>query len=221
MPRLTALHWRGFLVGLLAPLTAVALLASPPNLNADQIFFSKSFPGSAPAYFEVLLDSTGQVSYREAPNEKDALEFRITPEEAAQLFQLAEKLEYFKAAIASNKKVAFTGEKTLRFVGGSRDRMEVQFNYSQNADANAIVEWFEKVGETQRHRMVLERVVQFDRLGVNKALLQFQAALERGRIVGTRQFLPVLERIAGGQKYLHISRARAASLAERIDAQER
>ncbi len=219
MLRLSAWPRTGCWVGLLAALTAVVLLASPPNLSADQIFFSKSFPGSSPPYFEVLLDSMGQASYRE--DDEEAVEFRITPEEARRLFQLAEKLDRFRAPIASNKKVAFTGEKTLRFVGGSGDRMEVQFNYSQNGDANAIVEWFEKVGETQRHRMELERAVQFDRLGVNKALLQFQAALERGRIVGRRQFLPVLGKIAEGQKYLHISRARAASLVERIELEGR
>jgi hypothetical protein len=82
------------------------------------------------------------------------------------------------------------------------------------------VSWFEKVGETERHLGELERVVQFDRLGVNKTMLLFQASFDKGRVLGAEQFLPILRAIAEDSKFMHMARARAASLVERIERGE-
>ena len=94
----------------------------------------------------------------------------------------------------------FTGDKLLRFERSDGQRYETSFNYTENKDARALVSWFEKVGETVRRRLELERVAQFDRLGVNKTLLVFHMAFDKGRIVAPLQFLPVLTKIAGGKK---------------------
>jgi hypothetical protein len=47
-------------------------------------------------------------------------------------------------------------------------------------------------------------------------LLQMQAAMERGRLVATDQFLPWLDRVAKNESYLNMARERAASLADTI-----
>jgi hypothetical protein len=184
----------------------------------NRIFFSKSFPGSAPAYFEVELSASGQVLYREAPDEADPLTFKLRPEETAEIFGLAEKLEYFKRPVASTRKVAFTGEKTFRFESSTGERQELKFSFSEDLDAKALVGWFEKIARTERHLIDLERAAQFDRLGVNKALLLFQASFDDGSTVAGPQFLPILKKIAEGTKYVHVARSRAASLVERIES---
>ncbi len=56
----------------------------------------------------------------------------------------------------------------------------------------------------------------YDKLGVNDVLLHFQLSWDRGRIVAPEQFLPLLDRVAKNESYLHIARERAAALAEAI-----
>ena len=43
-----------------------------------------------------------------------------------------------------------------------------------------------------------------------------QITMERNRLVAPEQFLPLLDRIAKNESYLHISRERAAAIAEEI-----
>lgn len=194
---------------------AAAFGANPPQPGADQIFFSKSFPGSKPGYFEVTVDSSGKASYREDPAE-EPIDFQLSEEEVREVFDLAQKLNRFESSLQSDRKVAFTGAKTLRYRTAAGEKTEAEFTYSTNPDAQEIVAWFESAGETERHFLELDRVVRFDRLGVNKALLLFQSSFDKGRVVGAKQFLGILGTIAEDTKFMHMARARAAALIERI-----
>lgn len=191
--------------------------SAPPEQGAEQIFFSKSFPRSKPEYYEVTVDSTGKASYREDQVDEDPLEFTLSESERREVFELAERLGRLQGSLQSELKVAFTGTKTLRYTSASGEVKETSFTYSTDQDAQAIVVWFEKAGETERHRLELERVVQFDPLGVNKALLQFQSSFDDGRVLAAQQFVPILKTIGGQSKFMHMDRARAASLIERIE----
>jgi hypothetical protein len=200
--------------------TSGASLGAPPEQRADQIFFSTSFPGSKPEYFEVTVNSQGRASYREDPSDQEPLEFTLGEDETREVFGLAQRLERFGKSLQSKLKVAFTGKKTLRYMSAAGETNETSFTYSTDRDAQSIVEWFEKAGETERHRMDLERVVQFDRLGVNKTLLLFQSSFDDGRVLAADQFLPVLRTIAEDSKFMHMARARAAALVERIEGRQ-
>ena len=57
----------------------------------------------------------------------------------------------------------------------------------------------------------LDRTAHFEKLGVNDVLLQMQITWEHNRLVAPEQFLPLLDRIAKNESYLHISRERAAA----------
>ena len=103
-----------FVLGLL--LAAVLGAQGPPA--PGRIFFSKSFPGSAPEYFEVLLEETWKAVYRDSPNDEDPLRFDLPAEDANEIFTLAGKLQFFKKPLESKLKVANTGVKTLRYESG-------------------------------------------------------------------------------------------------------
>jgi hypothetical protein len=62
----------------------------------------------------------------------------------------------------------------------------------------------------------LERTARYDKLGVNDALLVLDISMEHKRVVAAQQFLPLLDRIAKNDSYLHIARERASALAEAI-----
>ena len=60
--------------------------------------------------------------------------------------------------------------------------------------------------------------MRFDRIGVNQAVLDLAVSYERKRLVAPDQFLPMLDRIAKNDTFVHIARERAASLADAFRA---
>ena len=201
---------------LLKTILLTAVLASSATA-ADAIFFSRTFPGSGPPYFEVRVDSDGAAVYREAPDEEDPLTFTLTAEDRDWLFAQATELEHFNRKLASKRKVAFTGDKVLRFETDGETKGEANFVYTEDETAAGLVSWFLRVSETERYYIDLERAVQFDRLGVNDSLLNLHTAYDKGRIVAPAQFLPLLEKVVAQKKIMHVARARASALIERIN----
>jgi hypothetical protein len=182
-------------------------------VGAPRIFYLKSFPGSVPAYVTIELNPDGKGVYMEAPDDESPVQFKLTEQDTSTIFALAEKLERFKRPLESNLKVANMGIKTFRYENGV-EKNEVKFNYSLDEDAKSLADWFERVTESQMLHANLERTVRFDRLGVNKSLLQIQAAYDRNRLVAVERFLPLLDRVAKNDSYLHMARERAATLAD-------
>ena len=194
-------------------LTAGALLFAADT--PAKLQYTKSFPGSLPAYVSIEVLRTGEGVYKEAPDDENQVDFEVSTEVVDQIFALAEKLDRFKRPLESNLKVANMGVKTFSFEQGPV-KNEQNFNYSLDMDAQALQDWFERLVETQRLHFDLERTAKFDRLGVNKTLLQIEAANDRNRLVGVDRFLPLLDRVAKNDSYLHMARERAAMLADAI-----
>jgi hypothetical protein len=193
-------------------LTGAALAADGPR-----IFYSKSFPNSVPAYTQITLDRAGNAEYREAPDDELPLKFKLDEASVQAIFDLADKLDHFKHPLETQLKVAFMGEKTFRYENGA-EKPEVKFNYSEDLSAQAILDWFERMSESAQHRIDLERAAKYDKLGVDKALRLLWSAMDRKRLVGLEQYLPMLDRIVNNDSYMHTARAKAAELAESIRA---
>jgi len=186
----------------------------PLLLFAAEIFYSKSFPGSVPPYMEITLTPAGDVVYKEKPDDDQPVKFKLKPEEAAEIFALAEKLNKFETKLESGLPVAKMGEKTYRWIEAGKSLHEQKFNYSTDENCRLIQDWFEKITETEMHLFALERTVRFDKLGVNKTLLQLETSWDRKRLVGVPQFVPWLNRIVKNESFLNMDRERAAKLLE-------
>jgi hypothetical protein len=182
-----------------------------------RLFYSREFPGSKPDYIQVTLTKAGDAEYREAVDDDLPVKFKLDSASAQEVFGLAEKLDSFKRPLESPLKVAFMGTKTFRLENGG-EKTEVKFNYTENKDAQALQDWFERMAESAQHRIELERTAKYDRLGVVNALTLLESALERDRVVAPEQFLPLLDRIAANENYMHTARARASEIAEGIRA---
>jgi hypothetical protein len=176
-----------------------------------QLTMSKSFPGSVPAYSEVRIDAEGNVEYREDPKDEDPLKFQISASEKQAIFDLVEKLGHFTRPLESGLKVAKMGDKTFRW-----EKNEVTFNFSEDPDAKALLDWYENICETERDYIALETAAKYDKLGVEKALLQLEISWDDKHLVGPQQMLPMLDRIAKNESFLHMARTRAADLADKI-----
>lgn len=198
-----------------AILFACAAISAAQAADDPRLFYSRSFPGSLPPYLQVTISKSGDVEYREAVDDDLPVKFKLDSANTQAVFGLAEKLDYFKHPLEAPVKVAFTGAKILRYEDGAQ-KTEVKFNYSQDPAAQALVDWFERMAETAQSRINLERAAKYDRLGVLEALLRVEGSLARGRLAGPEQFLPLLDRIANNEVYMHTARARAAEIAEAI-----
>jgi hypothetical protein len=183
--------------------------------EAPRIVYSKTFPGSTPAYIAITLERSGAGEYKEAPDDENPLEFQIKPKETDEIFALAEKLGKFTRKLESPAKVANMGMKAFRWEEGTV-RNEVKFNFSEDLDARALHDWFERISESEQHLISLERTAKYEKLGVNRALLLLEAALARNRLVALDQYLPMLDRVAKNETYLNMARERARRLAEYI-----
>ncbi|MBM3761271.1 MAG: hypothetical protein FJW36_13605 [Acidobacteria bacterium] len=175
------------------------------------IFYSKSFPKSKPEYMEIIIEPTGEVIYKESAEDEQPVKFKLMPEEVQAVWALAAKVNWFDKKLESGLPVARMGEKTYRYAKGET-KHETKFNYSQDLDAQALQDWFEKMTETVNLYFDLERTAKFERLGVDRALLHLEAAWDKKRLLSYELYYPLLNRIIKNDSYLNMARDRAARM---------
>ena len=179
------------------------------------MFYSRTFPGSSPAYFDISLESNGDAVYREAVDDELPMKFHLNDAEKKEVFDLADKLDHFKGPLESPIKVAFMGAKVFRYQAGAESH-EVKFNFTEDANGKVLQEWFERMAESVQHRINVERAAKYDHLGVAHAINLLASAYDRKRLVAVEQFLPILDRVAKSTVYMHSAREMAAGIAEAI-----
>ena len=188
--------------------------------EVPRITFSKSFPGSQPAFFLITVERTGVSSYNESQDPDNAEKLQLETSVTGEIFQMAERLDHFQTPLESGLKVANMGVKTLRWEAGGESR-EAKFNYSTNEDTKLLADRFEGIAECARTLLELRRAIRHDRLGVNAAVLKIQGLWNDKRLVATADFLPVLDRVANDEVYIHMARERAAQIADAIRARSK
>jgi hypothetical protein len=198
----------------------LALMLALPLAAAavPKMTFSKSFPGSVPPYVEITVDRTGAAEYKEDPKDDNPLKFQLKQADADAIFALGDKLDHFSRPLEAGLKVANMGMKTFRYEDDNGASKEVKFNYSEDLEAKALLDWFERISESERCLIDLERTVRFDKLGVQDSILRIEVERDQKRLVAEEQFLPMLDRVTKGESYMHMARSRAAALAESIRA---
>jgi len=185
----------------------------------ERITFTKSFPGSVPAYCSVQIAKDGALEYKEAPADDHPLHADMAPAEVEPMFEMAAKLDHFKSTIESGLKVANTGKKTFRYESASGEKTETIFNYSTDVTAQQLLDKFEQVAESERALLALDQAVHFDKLGVNDALAEIESLWLKKELAAPKQFTPLLTRIATHESFMHLARERAARLKEEFSAQ--
>jgi hypothetical protein len=202
-------------VMLLLALLAVAALAA----DTPRVIYTKVFPGSSPAYVSITVAQDGAVSYKETADD-DPETFQIEPDAVAAIFDLSQKLDHFKGKIESGLKVANMGQKTFRWENGA-ESSEARFNYSHDENARLLQDWFERITESERAMLELKHALRYDKLGVYQALLDIETIWNAKRLAGAGQLLPLLDRVAQNDIYIHMARERALALATAIRAAQK
>jgi hypothetical protein len=161
------------------------------------------------------VEQDGQVTYQEAKEDDNPIKIQLDRAYAHEMFDLAEKLGRFQRPVESGLKIANLGLKTFRFEDGA-EHHEIQFNYSQDINAQMLLDLLRA---HHRNRTALRE--SGPHRAFRKAGRERRAAPNAGhlgaiRLVAPEQFLPLLDRIAKNESYLHISRELAAAIADAI-----
>ena len=191
------------------------LMATDAWAEGPRIIFTKTFPGSNPAFVEITVERTGEAVYKEDPKDDRPLTFKLNEADTTAMFEMADHLDHFAKPLEAGLKVAFMGAKTFRYEGAGLPT-EAKFNYAEDLEAKALLDWFERISETERAYVDLERAVRFDKLGVHDSLLRIETVRSQKRLVAEQQFLPFLDRVIKSEAYMHMARTRANALAESI-----
>jgi hypothetical protein len=185
--------------------------------DASRVVYSKTFPGSTPPFVVITVHQDGEALYNETKDPDNDEKIRLEPEYAREIFELAGKLDHFKKPLESGLKVANMGQKTFRWEFGA-ERNEASFNYSTMEEAKTLAARFDCIVDSVRLLMEFRRVLRYDRLGANAAVNRAYALWENKRLVATPEFLPLLEKVAKDEAYIHMAREKAARLVDAIHA---
>ncbi len=182
------------------------------------ITYRKIFKGSVPEFTEIKVGQPGQCTFdiRQLSEEADPQPFEMGDALRSKIFALAAELNNFRGAdLDVHRRIANLGEKTFRYEKGTEVH-EATFNYTTNPAASQLYQIFEGLTRQQEHILVLQRRMRYDRLGLNEALMTFEADYDRKLIPEPERLLPVLEQIANDNRIVDIARERARSIAARI-----
>ena len=144
-------------------LTLALTVAAGLATAQDTLFYSRTFPKSAPEYFDVTVERDGSAVYREAVDDEFPVEFEIEREDLEKIFGHAAALVGVEEQVPLEQKTAFTGDKLIRLTGpDGAVRSEAKFVFTMNADAQALARFYTEVGfpflqGTERARSSLAR----------------------------------------------------------------
>jgi hypothetical protein len=195
-------------------------LLSGPSAPVATITYQKTFKGSVPEYVEIKVreDGGGIWDIRQLDEDAGPQTFTVGTPLAAEIFQLAGQLHDFDGInLDTQRRIAYLGKKTFRYERDAH-KTEVTYNYTLNEDASELQRIFEGLGREEADIQELQRVMRYDRLGVNDVLQRIENDVNANAVPAPENLTPVLDQISSDERYMQIARQRAQSLAQRLRA---
>jgi hypothetical protein len=196
---------------------AASAFAGAPA-DGPTIMYRKIFKSSYPEYVLIKVSQNGAATYdiRQIDEESDPVAFEINPPLVQRIFDLASKLHNFQGVdLDIHRRIANLGEKTFQYTKGAESH-EVKFNYTLDDSATQLLNIFEGLARQESDLSNLQRVMRYDRLGVNDALIQIEADYNSKTFPEPERLLGALDQVSADDKFIDIARQRARTLASRI-----
>jgi len=197
--------------------TAVPAPAVPTQPSVRFSFdWSQGFPWQT---YSVTVQSDGKCRFDGTPhadetNDTDPYQqdFTMSAANRQKIFDLAQKLNYFRGDFASPmKRIAQTGQKTLQYqspqVHGS-----ATYNWSQNSDVEELTRLFTAIAMTIDFGRKLAFQYRFDKLGMDKLLKELEDQQASHGVEELAIIAPMLRKIANDPNLMNISRQSAERL---------
>jgi len=189
-----------------------------PAADTPRVTYKKIFKSSYPEFVEIKVNQNGSATYdiRQLDEESDPVNFEIEQGLVQRIFDLAAKLHNFQGLdLDIHRRIANLGEKTFTYARGPETH-EVKFNYTLDDSATQLLNIFEGLARQESDLSNLQRVMRYDHLGVNDALIQIDTDYNNKLFPEPERLLPSLDQVSADSKYIDIARQRARVLASRI-----
>jgi hypothetical protein len=202
-------------------LSVWSLLAfSADQAGSPTVSFILDFPGANPSHYEIRVainghgsySSNGQLSQDAEQADPVTLEFSLSDKVRQQIFDLAERAQYFSGKVDSGRKnIANTGAKTLSYNDGKRST-QATYNYSLLPAVEQLTDVFQGLSTTLEFGRRLTYFHKYQKLALDDDLKRMED-LEQSNMLGDVQAIaPVLESIGRDPSVMNMTRARALRL---------
>jgi hypothetical protein len=190
------------------------------------VIYSQSFPKSDPSHYVISISTDGHASYEgngrlvflsgsqtdDSEPDSARVEFTASPALMEKTFALAKQAKYFQDAVDSgNRKLAFTGEKTLAYKDGKLDA-HATYNYSLVPAVQELTRLFQGLSSTLEFGRRLEYAHRHQKLALDDETKRLETAANSGSVVELSAIATTLQRIVDDHSVLNIARARAQRL---------
>jgi len=208
---------------------SLATVAVSGNAESNPVFrVDFSNPGLTPSQWTLEFRPDGSGHFRsergnaatadpkliEAPNiDRDV---QVSPKFAEHAFEVAQHHKFFRSECESHMKVAFQGLKKLSY-SGPTGQGSCEFNYSRDAEIQALGDSLVAVATTIIEGARLETLLQHDPLGLDKEIQNVQEAAGDGRAQQICSIRDILERLSDDPAVLERVRRRAKALLAHAD----
>lgn len=136
---------------------------------------------------------------------------QLDPAFAERIFQTAERKHLFRIKCESHLKVAFQGNKTLSYTG-PEGTGSCEFNYSRDPEIQSLSDSLQSVATTIIEGGRLEKLLQHDRLGLDRDMELLTQMAADGRAQQMEAISGILRRLADDYSVLERVRRRARAL---------
>jgi hypothetical protein len=206
-------------------LPAFALILSAAAARAGEpatITFTLVFPASDPDRYSISVTADGHGKYecsaKIAPESDDRenyqAEFELSPAGRARIFDLAAQAHFFAGKVDSgNRKLAFTGSKTLTYKDDQRSTAAT-YNFSTVPPVQEITVFFQDLSATLEYGRHLAYFHRYQKLALDEELKRMEDQARGHELNELQAVQPVLQQILDDASVLNVVRARAERLME-------
>jgi hypothetical protein len=184
------------------------------------VSFKLDFPGSDPSHYEIVVPSQGQGSYvsngklddQADPGDSAPLNFEVSENLRAHIFDLAKRAHYFTGKIDSGRKnMANTGTKTLVYKDAEHNS-EATYNVSLLQPVEQLTSIFQNLSATMEFGRRLVYLHKYEKLALDDQLKRMEELQRENSLGDVESIAPVLKDIADDSSVMNVSRARALRL---------
>jgi len=216
---------------LLLLLTGSSLLAQQPSTaplpapGGTSITYLFDWPQGIPwTKYSITVQSDGKTHFSGTPHpddkdtDTDPLEqdFTMWDNNRQKIFNLAQKLNYFQGNYDAHiKHIAQTGSKTLQYQSPQFHGSST-YNYSQNADVQALTKLFSGIATTFDYQRKLTFQYRYDKLGMDECLKDLEDLQSSHEIEELHVIAPMLRKIAADPNLMNIARQSARHILQKM-----
>jgi hypothetical protein len=206
----------------LPAVTLILCAAAAHAADPATVTFTLEFPTSDPDRYSISVTDDGHGRYecsaKIAPESDDRenyqAEFELSPAGRARVFDLAAQAHFFAGKIDSgNRKLAFTGAKTLTYKDGQHSAT-ASYNYSNLPPVQELTTFFQNLSATLEYGRHLAYFHRYQKLALDEELKRMEDQARSKELSELQAVQPVLQQILDDASVLNVVRARAERLLE-------